>query len=376
MNGFDAPPPVGAAARRSGDRLTPLLRRPDIVRGWDELDWDLAIRQARRAGLLARVLTLLEERGLTDLVPTAPLQHLQAAGIVARKHARDVEREVAYVAEALAGLDLPIVLLKGAAYAIAALPAAAGRLFGDIDIMVPAQALPSAEAALVAHGWGATVDDAYDQTYYRRWMHELPPLQHRTRLTTLDVHHTIVPPTAGLAVDAALLLAAAVPLDADRRLYRLGDADIVLHAAVHLFNDGEFAQGLRDLDDLDRLLRHFASADPGFWEALVARAVHFRLARPLYFALRYAAEILGTPVPQTVSAHPALAPPGPLRRRVMDALFRRALSPHHRSSAARLSGLAATILYLRGHYLRMPLRLLLPHLLRKALLRRTAAAPA
>lgn len=375
MNGANILPKVTSAPLGRGDRLTPLLGLPGIVRGWGEADWDVAIRQARRAGMLARVLGLLDEQGLLGEVPQGPLEHLRAAGIVAQKHARDVEREVRYIAEALAGLEVPIVLLKGAAYAMALLPAARGRLFGDIDIMVPAPALAAVEAALTAHGWRPTVDDAYDQTYYRRWMHELPPLRHRTRLTTIDVHHTIVPPTAGLAVDPAALLAAAVPLDADAGLYRLGDADLVLHAAAHLFNDGEFGHGLRDLDDLDRLLRHFAAADPRFWDVLAARAQQFRLGRPLFFALRYAAAIRGTPVPPAVPAHPALRQPGPLRRRVMDALFRRALRPHHASGAAPFSGLAAAILYLRGHYLRMPLPLLLPHLARKALARRAPAAP-
>jgi hypothetical protein len=26
-------------------------------------------------------------------------------------------------------------------------------------------------------GWAATHHDAYDQRYYRQWMHELPPMQ-------------------------------------------------------------------------------------------------------------------------------------------------------------------------------------------------------
>lgn len=355
------------------DRLTNLLRQPAAILRWDEADWDLAIRQARQAGLLARIGSLIDESGMIDRVPPAPLQHLLAARIFAEKHVRDVEREVDFIDAALARIDVPIILLKGAAYVLAALPAARGRLFADIDILVPAAVLPAVEAALVAQGWQASVDDAYDQAYYRRWMHEIPPLQHRARRTSVDVHHTIVPPTAGLTVNADLLFAAAVPLDGGGRLKCLGSADLVLHSAVHLFNEGEFVHGLRDLDDLNRLLRYFA-ADAGFWDHLIARAAVFRLERPLYFALRYAAAILATPVPPEVLDHPLLAQPGRFRRAVMDALFIRALRPQHATCTDRASGIALAALYVRSHYLRMPLRLLLPHLLRKALVHRRPVA--
>jgi hypothetical protein len=358
--------------RHPNDRLTPLLCRAGVVERWTMSDWDLLIRQARRAGLLARAFALLDEAGLVDAVPPAPRQHFLAAQLVAAKHVADVEREVACITAALAGIDAPIILLKGAAYVLARLPAARGRLFGDIDIMVPAASLGAVEMALLAHGWRSTVDDVYDQTYYRRWMHELPPLRHQARLTNIDVHHTIVPPTAGLAVAATRLFDAAQPIAGDAKLRRLAPVDLVLHGAVHLFNDGEFVHGLRDLDDLNRLLRYFGT-DAGFWVALLARAAEFRLERPLYFALRYAAAILETPVPSSVSVR---ARPGPVGRLIMDALFRRALRPPHATCATDFSGLAAALLYGRAHYLRMPLRLLLPHLARKAMARGPTAAPA
>jgi hypothetical protein len=369
---FSARRASGCAA--AGDRLTPLLRRPEAICSWQLTDWDWAVRQGRRAGLLARVHAVLAERRLLDAVPEAPRRHLAAAHILAEKHAADVRREVRYIQEALAGLDdVPVILLKGASYLLADLPPACGRLFSDIDILVPHASLAAVEGALAAKGWAAAKQDAYDQRYYREWMHEIPPLEHTVRRTVLDVHHTIVPPTAGLAVDVERLRARAVPIDESGRLAVLGPADMVLHSAVHLFNEGEFDNGLRDLDDLDRLLRHFA-ADRGFWDELLARAAEFRLERPLYFALRYAAALLGTPVPERCLGHPSLRPPGALGRLLMDTLFGRALRPAHASCADRLSGAARLLLYIRAHYLRMPLRLLVPHLVRKAVLRRLPAA--
>jgi hypothetical protein len=66
----------------------------------------------------------------------------------------------------------------------------------------------------------------------------------------------------------------------------------------------------------------------------------------------------------------ALGAPAPLGEGLMDALLGRALRPPHPSCADRLTPLALFLLYIRGHYLRMPLGLLMPHLFRKAFIAR------
>jgi hypothetical protein len=290
--------------------------------------------------------------------------------VLARSHTDAVRWEVGRIHAALRSAGIPVILLKGAAYVIAALPAARGRWFSDIDIMVPRATLAEAEAALGRYGWiGTHTDDPYDQRYYREWMHEIPPLMHERRKTTLDVHHSILPLTARLRPDAAMLSAAAVPVAGQEDLKVLAPADMVLHSTTHLFFDGEFHHGVRDLVDLDDLVRHFAAQDAGFWAKLVDRAFAMDLARPLHYGLRYAQRILGTPVPADVTERLRSAGPNPLLRPVMDALFSRALMPDHPSCADRLTPAARRLLYVRGHYLRMPLRLLVPHLLHKALKR-------
>ena len=54
---------------------------------------------------------------------------------------------------------------------------------------------------------------------------------------------------------------------------------------------------------------------------------------------------------------------------MMDSLFLRALNPAHPSCDDQWTGLARWLLYLRSHWLKMPLQLLMPHLARKAWLR-------
>ena len=53
----------------------------------------------------------------------------------------------------------------------------------------------------------------------------------------------------------------------------------------------------------------------------------------------------------------------------MHLLFLKGLTSVHPTCSSRVASIARWMLYVRAHYLRMPLHLLLPHLLRKALVK-------
>lgn len=346
--------------------LSVALREPQAIARWDASRWELLIRQARRANLLGRLAALLEDLGLLDEIDAAPRAHLEAARTVSAAQEEVVRREVTHVCAALSNAGTQGILLKGAAYLLAGLPPARGRHFSDIDILVPRAALGEVEAALMLRGWNTTHHHPYDQRYYRQWIHQLPPLQHATRLTVLDVHHAILPPTARLKPDSGKLWPASRPMAESKVLRLLAPADMVLHSAVHLFCNEEFSNGLRDLVDLDSLLQHFAQ-QPGFWDGLVDRARELDLARPLYYALRYLQRVLATPVPSEVLGRSVQASPPAALQLLMDSFFLRVLQPDHPSTADRLTGLAKRALYVRAHWLRMPPLLLAYHLTAKAL---------
>ncbi len=346
------------------DLLYRALCDPAGVTSLDAAAWNLLVRQARSARVLGRLGELLAERDLLEDVPKRAERHLASARIVADKHRRVMVWEIDRLDRVLRPLGVPVVLLKGAAYVAAGLPPARGRLYNDVDIMVPKAELARVEQALAEAGWLALKLHAYDQRYYRTWMHELPPLIHRTRRTILDLHHTILPETGRLHPPPERLFAAAQPAPGCS-LQMLAPADMVLHSAAHLFQDGDLAGGLRDLTDLDDLFRHFGYEET-FWEQLVPRAVQIDLARPLHYALRYCSRLLGTPIPADVLTAAQTAAPGPIRQSFMDRLVCRAVRPAHPDHHRRLDGAARWFLYVRSHWLRMPPRLLAAHLLRKA----------
>jgi hypothetical protein len=353
----------------SPDLVAAVLEEPARLLQLGLPEWDLLIRQSRSADLLARIAALLDKRALLDRVPAGPRAALIAAQILARAQQDEVRREVAHVSGALQSLAVPVVLLKGAAYLMAGLPAALGRTFTDVDVLVPRDRLAEVEAALMLAGWATTHHSEYDQGYYRTWMHELPPMQHIRRQTVLDVHHAILPGTARLKPESSKLLAAAQPVQGVAGVHVLAPADMVLHSMSHLFHNDDLSHGLRDLSDLDLLLRHF-NATVGFWEQLIERAKELDLLRPLYYGLHQAQRVLCSPVPTvTLQRSRSFAPPWPLRS-AMDWLWSRALRTPHPSTAGPLGAFGSFALYIRAHWLRMPPGLLARHLLIKAAARR------
>lgn len=348
-------------------RLLTALRQPESMRTLSAADWDALLRHSRSAGLLSRLALDVQACAGWDALPERVRRHMRGAVYIASRQIRAVRWEVHKVHEALAHLDIPIVLLKGAAYVMADLPPARGRLFGDIDLLVPRQSLDTVEMQLLLHGWHGTRRDAYDQRYYREWMHEIPPVTHISRGSTLDIHHNILPLTARLKPQAQDLLEGITPIPGYSNLYRLGDADLVLHSATHLFHEGEWGHGLRDLVDLDALLRHFGR-DAAFWQRLFERARILDLLQPLQYALYFTHKLLGTPVYDHT-------PPGIVQKRsgvLLSPLFMQAFASAHAEMTAPISGLALSLLYIRSHWLRMPIHQLVPHLMHKAKIRTVA----
>lgn len=325
----------------SARALTALLRDPAGAAALDAQGWTGVIAAARAERLIGTLATRLE--GLPVPADVAPI--LADARLDAAREQWQALWEVDRAMAALAPLDVPVVLLKGSAFVAAGLSAGAGRSIGDLDILVPRAHLPAVEAALLGAGWEWVKEDAYDDGYYRRWMHELPPLIHVERDRMIDVHHTILPLTAKPTPDAAAMIADAVPLES---VLVLSPADMVIHAAAHLFADGDLAGGLRNLWDIDRLCRAFMEGDRDFLDRLRARAEKHGLRPAVSRALRLTRDIYGTPV--------AGDPP-----RLSDALFRARLLSRDGWGMERGKALGFAF-YLRSHLLRMPPLMLARHL--------------
>lgn len=347
--------------------LQQVLLEPQLSLDLNNEQLNQLLSQGRGSRLLGSLAVEMQGVGADTQLPQTVERHLQSARLVHEKQQRDLIYDSDKIKLALDSIGEKLVLLKGAAYLLAGLPVGQGRMITDIDIIVPHRRIDEAEQALIDFGWEAGPVNAYNDQYYRKWGHEIPPLTHSKREITLDVHHNILPPTAGPNVDANLLFDNLIEIKPG--IFTLSWQDMVIHSATHLFHEGEFHHGLRDLWDLDRMLRDFPERDPHFWEGLVSRASELQLTGSLFHGLNYTQQVFKTPMPAGI-LDDAGSWTSATRKPLMDFLFLRALRPDDPQCRLPFTGLALNLLYLRSHYLRMPLYLLLPHLARKAWMRR------
>ncbi len=305
--------------------LLQVLRDPEKMATLSLSEWDALKPLARSTLVISKIAALAHKLDLLDLLPEQIVPHLTSAHVFAARHDRAVRWEVNRVQRALRDVNTPIILLKGAAYAISNMACATGRVYGDTDILVLKDRLGEVENSLTRHGWDTDEDNEYDERYYRTWLHELPPMRHRERGTVLDVHHNILPRIDKLQINIQLLFESAIPINGTK-VCVLSPPDMVLHSAAHLFRIGNFDHGLRDLADLDELIRQFNNLD-GFWDSVLDRAQQLKLTLPWYSATRYVEYLFHTPIPdrvkRTVAKWAPLWPEVP----IIDRLVKRAVLP-------------------------------------------------
>lgn len=329
-------------------------------------EWELLMRCARSSKLLAALGEKIALNCPEMPLPKKVSEQFQAAQQWVEYRKQLVMWELSCLNKALSELGVEIVVLKGGAYILLGLSMSTGRLLADIDILLNKKDIERVEKHLLAQGWRQQEKlDDYDQHYYRTWMHEIPPLRHRDRFVEVDIHHTILPLTSRLHPDPACLLNEAVKVgNSDCKV--LSPCDMVLHSTVHLFYDAELnAQDFRDLVDLHELLSYYSLQDEGFWDKLAKRAEDLGLQLPLYYTLYFSSRLLNTPVPEHLLSNNK-SRPSAIFRVLMAYLVPLALLPEHPDYPKRKVAVARWLLYVRSHYLRMPLTLLIPHLFKKA----------
>jgi hypothetical protein len=313
--------------------LVRMLRDPAQAGRLDADGWNRLLAAARAERLIGTLAYRLDDIAVPDAVRLV----LTDAKRDTAREGQQALWEADRAADAMRGLDVKPVLLKGTAYVAADLRAGQGRFIGDLDILVPRDAMPAVERALIAAGWEWVKEDPYDDAYYRQWMHELPPMIHVERDRMIDVHHTVLPLTARQTPDAAAMIADARPIAGG--LYVLSAEDRIVHSVAHMLADGDMQGGLRNLWDIHCLL---PDADP---VALDARATRHGLARHVRQARRLAGALYGDGAQLTLWVQLVRA---------------RLLARNGWGQESRK--LLVFAFYIRSHWLRMPPAMLMRHL--------------
>ena len=320
---------------------------------------------ARESGVLARLKTETQAKGWFDKLPKYAQKHISAAKLFADRQAQQVRFEAKMLCELVGDVaKQQFAFLKGSAYVLSDSPVSQGRTFSDIDFLVSKTELNQVEHKLMLYGWFQDETSDYDQRYYRRWTHEIPPLRHNIRGTVLDLHHNILPPVSGRAPDMVSFWQTLKTLDSGAKVF--SPAALSLHSLVHLFFQEEFSHGFRDLSDLNILFTHHGQ-EAGYWKELIDLAQACGFEFELFLACRYTNRVFNTVIPEQVATRLARLEPNPLRLRLLDWVFSKVLMPQHSLVNPPMTGLAHTVALFRGHWLKMPLHILIYHTLSKGL---------
>ena len=344
--------------------LIVFLKNPEIINDLQESEWDVLIRFARNAKMLASLSSIVDRLADAGDVPRPVSEVLLGDSVRTHYLQLQARREIYELSKAFNGANYPVILLKGAAYIAREFDFAEGRRISDVDLLVAKEHLFDAERRLKRAGYGQQEAlSEYDEAYYREWMHEIPPLQHAARSLEIDLHHTIAPPTSRISINSAMLFEDLQPLK-ESGFYTLSAENMYLHSAVHLFFAEELRGGIRDLYDLWQMSELFASQQADFWDALIARAELQNMQRPLYYALLASQLIFRQQLPTSVQQFMHRSRPGLITKALMRRFILRVLAP---VSTGDLGGsFAQWALFVRSHWLRMPPVMLLKHLLFKS----------
>jgi Uncharacterised nucleotidyltransferase len=298
-------------------------------------EWPAIVRKADRWRVVPSVYLQLRRGAQWDRVPGPVAEGLKQ--LYYRDTIRGVAKRELLQAALLrfAEASVPVIVLKGAALATLIYQSHTLRPTRRIEILVHRRDLARVEAVL-------------------RSLREAPgaPAGGPQGYALLDVRHHIfdqssvevMPAAVGIPIDDFWARARPVHIASVPTLV-FGHEDLLLHLAMHLAADA-FVGRVRTLCDIGETCRHCGDAID--WSELTVRACAYDLAKPLYYSLRLARELVGAGVPsQALMALRASFAPLPLADRFIAAGARRAVLRDAQSRLATVTALGLRLLVTR-----------------------------
>lgn len=339
----------------SASQIISLFVDPLSARGLTLEKWQDILLILRQEKMLARLGLLLQQADLFEALPAQVQRHFNNAIQLASRQKLQVKFEANQLIQSLSSLTTTLVFLKGAGYTLSENAASLGRVFSDIDVLVPKNKIAEVERALAIYGWYSKPLEEYDQAYYRKWAHEIPPVAHGSRGTVLDVHHNLVPLVSGRSLDMeAFITQCSVQLGG---VMVLNTPGMFFHSAVHLFFNEEYSSAFRDLNDLYLM---YSASEPGFITELLLLVAQFGFDFEIFLAFYYLNHYYQIELPE--SLQPLMKAQSKHFTIAHKFIFDRVTLPNH--SLMNVSGmsLAENMAAIRGHWLKMPLHILLYHI--------------
>jgi hypothetical protein len=293
--------------------------------------WRRLARLADELGVAPLLFARMGQTGRPGLLPDEVRGTLERAYHAQLVYNDEMLRLLDEILVALREEGVAAVVLKGAALARSAYPGPALRTLGDIDLLLRAQDLATADAVLRCGGYRPVASPGVDYAVHHHAPPYVPPGGH----PRLELH-TRLTRSGSIRPDLEGMRSRSVAVSAGGSGAReLAPEDQMTHACLHLAADG-VAGRVKDLCDIDLLARRPEGFD---WSAFARRAAEQGLGRVAHYALDLARAGLLTPVPGTVRAELWRFRLPPIEDRLLSLLARAFLVRPR--DASRTTGLAS-----------------------------------
>jgi HprK-related kinase A len=274
------------------------METPEVATGWSDDLWGEILALANHIELLPQLAhRWLGCKHFDEFHPA-----------VQRRLRREVQQseftrivmsyEMEQLGELLSGLRVPLVLLKGCAYLLSGQRWPLGRRTSDVDLLFDESHVDAAGEILRQTAFEQK--EAFsekDRRYFRRWLHELPPVKHPHRMVEIDLHFRLLPAGDPCTFAVDDLIRRAVPI-AGTAFHWLDPIDRVIHGAINLGHTGEFRRAFRDLWDLRQMIEDALGAGEFDWQQLSRRSQDLRIERTVARVLLLAGECVGLQLPE------------------------------------------------------------------------------
>lgn len=181
-------------------------------------------------------------------------------------------------------IDIPVVVLKGAALALCAYPSPGWRTMSDVDVWIHKDDMPRAIAAMAGLGFeqiGSKAGEEGQLSHSGKIKFNLPGWS----MGGLELHTN---PFAGLfleasaAIDLDAIWSRKVSLESMEGAYRLSAEDFFLQVALHLTASNQFSlAALRGLLDMMMIAKSLSAS----WLLIAARAQLWQAKTAIWLVL-------------------------------------------------------------------------------------------
>lgn len=287
--------------------LAQIVSGRNLAIDWNSLPGDQQrelVALSRQEGLGPLLYWRLSKAGKFSSLPTDIRDDLRAMYARTWMQNRQMFTELEGIAAAFEQADIPVVLLKGACFALTLYEDIGLRPMGDLDILVPKEKFPRALQVAQAQGYENLLPDAAPGL--RELLNHEVLLQKQGISFALEVHHSLVADkTYTYAVPVDWFWAQTEPLTgADiglsfGTLRMLSPEAQLLYAASHaMLQHGGQKSPLRWFFDIDQLIRLYQPRLD--WDLLLTQARSFEWGSALAAALRETGDYFDTPLPNDV----------------------------------------------------------------------------